>query len=48
MMHGQISFKGDGYVKLEKRIVSHEPDVKNEITLEFSTWYVLCFFTNDE
>ncbi len=35
--HEQVSFDGDGYIELDKKLVSHDPDYRLEITLEFST-----------
>ncbi len=31
------SFDGSGYIELDKKLVSHSPDYRLEITLEFST-----------
>ncbi len=33
-----FSFDGNGYLELDKKIVSHEDDMKNELKLDFSTW----------
>lgn len=36
--HDEISFGGDGFVELDKKLVSYDSDVKIKMTLEFSTW----------
>jgi hypothetical protein len=36
--HDQVSFNGRGYVELDKKLVSHDSDMRMEMTLEFSTW----------
>ena len=36
--HDEISFDGNGYVKLDKKLISHDGDMRMEITLTFSTW----------
>ena len=36
--HDQISFDGTGYVELDKKLISHDWDMRMEITIVFSTW----------
>ena len=36
--HDEISFDGTGYVELDKKLISHDWDMRMEITLSFSTW----------
>ena len=36
--HDEISFDGKGYVELDKKLISHDWDMRMEITLSFSTW----------
>ncbi len=34
----EVSFDGDGYMDLNKKIISHDVNMKWELTVEFSTW----------
>ena len=34
----EVSFDGDGYMDLNKKIISHNVDMKWELKVKFSTW----------
>ena len=36
--HEEISFDGNAYLDLDKKLVSHKENMRMEIELEFSTW----------